>query len=564
MVAVVKRKRKAQTEEQKLTKQIRKVLPTSIIEVELNTTSDHRKLINQSMEHARVIRNTLMGSVYKQYQQMIRTKKYKKTYKKYVNNLKELNNSEDKKIITSLNKEKKQLQLQLEMFRSQFGVTFDHVRKEAEILQKRFSKANAVIGLKMAERVWLSMERILFGNADTPRFIGKEYFCSIEGKQNERCIMLKFDENEQFYVSFEGHFMPLIIKSDDLFIQETLLHVKTYMQHPDEIDKNNVKLYQQEKKLLSTYRVKYNRIVRKKIRGRQRFFVQIVLEGNPFPKRKKDGSFRHSYGKGRMGGDIGTQSIAFTTANSVLLKNLAERTKKSRERKMMLLQRKMDRSRRAMNPDCFDEKGRAIKKMHTKSNRYMRYQQQLKNLHRIMAENRKYAHNEDVNYLRSLGNEVFIETMNIKALQKKAKETTKNQKTGKYNRKKRYGKSILNRSPGYFIQQLKYRFEMSDAIFHEVNTWTFKASQYDHMLDDTNKKQLSQRWHLFEDGTKIQRDLYSSFLLYCSNNEKIKPDKNLCDQYFEDFKHAHDTCIQRIQTNQEVVKNSGIKLVKSK
>jgi hypothetical protein len=292
--------------------------------------------------------------------------------------------------------------------------------------------------------------------------------------------------------------------------------------------------------------------------------VQIVLEGNPVPKRKKDGSFRHSYGKGRIGGDIGTQSIAFTTTHSVLLKNLAERTKKSRERKMILLQRKMERSRLAMNPDCFDKKGRAIKKMHTKSNRYLRYQQQLKNLHRIMAENRKYAHNEDVNHLRSLGDEVFIETMNIKALQKKAKETTKNQKTGRYNRKKRYGKSILNRSPGYFIQQLKYRFELSDAIFHEVNTWTFKASQYDHILDDTNKKQLSQRWHLFEDGTKIQRDLYSSFLLYCSNNEKTKPDKNLCDQYFEDFKHAHDTCIQRIQTNQEVVKNSGIKLVKSR
>jgi hypothetical protein len=60
-------------------------------------------------------------------------------------------------------------------------------------------------------------------------------------------------------------------------------------------------------------------------------------------------------------------------------------------------------------------------------------QDRLQELHRKAAESRKYAHNEEVNRLRSLGDEFIIEQMDIKALQKKAKEATINEKTGKFN-----------------------------------------------------------------------------------------------------------------------------------
>ncbi|HUS89478.1 MAG TPA: hypothetical protein VMW91_08955, partial [Desulfosporosinus sp.] len=76
-----------------------------------------------------------------------------------------------------------------------------------------------------------------------------------------------------------------------------------------------------------------------------------------------------------------------------------------------------------------------------------------------------------------------------------------------------------------------------------MNTWTFKASQYDHILDDVSKKTLSMRWHVLPDGTRIQRDLYSGFLLYCSDQELKKPDKNLCDETFKQFLVLHNQCI---------------------
>ncbi|MDC3422885.1 transposase, partial [Aquibacillus koreensis] len=182
------------------------------------------------------------------------------------------------------------------------------------------------------------------------------------------------------------------------------------------------------------------------------------------------------------------------------------------------------------------------------SNRYKKKKQKLKDLHRKAAESRKYAHNEDVNKLRVLGDHCLVENMNIKGLQRKAKGVTKN-KNGKYNRRKRYGRSISKRSPGYFIKQAKYRFESTGGKFDEVNTWTFKASQYDHMLNDTTEKQLSIRWHKLPNGIKVQRDLYSAFLLYCANDDLKTPNYDQCIKFFNEFLTLHEKCINGIKDN---------------
>ena len=83
---------------------------------------------------------------------------------------------------------------------------------------------------------------------------------------------------------------------------------------------------------------------------------------------------------------------------------------------------------------------------------------------------------------------------------------------------------------------------------------------YDHKLNDCNKKSLSQRWHTFEDGTTVQRDIYSSFLLLCSNNDLTSPNKDECDKLFEQFLINHDKCINKIKENKVKVLNSGIKI----
>ena len=81
---------------------------------------------------------------------------------------------------------------------------------------------------------------------------------------------------------------PLVIKENDLFVKETLSYVVHYMKHGSSIDKENVERHIAGKPIVPTYRIRNNRIVLKEIRGKLRFFVQMVLEGVPVVKRKKN------------------------------------------------------------------------------------------------------------------------------------------------------------------------------------------------------------------------------------------------------------------------------------
>lgn len=538
--------------------------PLHVVKVELGVLSFQHYRMKRIGEHLRVIRNTVLGELYKNYQQMIRTKKYKALLKRYRSVSDEIAKSTENDKLLEI--EFNQLKEQLSKLRNFYNVTFDFARNYgAELREKKLHLPDAVTVWSVCEMAWNTMGKITFSDGEKPYFYKKGDFITFQGKQAERCIILKHNnKTNEFYVSHNGMNFPLIIKKNDLFISETLSYIQNYMENGAEVDKINVERHLAGKPILPTYRIRNNRIVRKEIRGKIRYFVQIVIEGNPVPQRKKDGSFRHTFGTGRIGGDIGTQSIGIVSKNQVQLKNLAERSPKTfhTERNIVSIQRYLDRSRRATNPKNYNENGtiKKGKKEWVFSKRYRKAQGTVRNLQRKAAESRKYAHNEDINRLRSIGDELIIETMNIKGLQKKSKTVEKSEKTGKWKRRKRFGKSILKRSPGYFIQQAKYRFGLTGGKVREINTWTFKASQYDHMLDAENKKQLSKRWHTLPDGTKIQRDLYSSFLLYCSDEEGIKPNRELCQAQFVSFQPLHDKCIQQIKNNRKVVLNSGIKI----
>ena len=74
----------------------------------------------------------------------------------------------------------------------------------------------------------------------------------------------------------------------------------------------------------------------------------------------------------------------------------------------------------------------------------------------------------------------------------------------------------------------------------KINTFTVKASQYDHVSNTCNKKPLNQRWHTLPDGTKIQRDLYSGFLICYTNDKLDHVDRKVCIHNFKQFKELHD------------------------
>jgi hypothetical protein len=305
------------------------------------------------------------------------------------------------------------------------------------------------------------------------------------------------------------------------------------------------------------------RIVRKDIRGKARFYVQIAVEGIAVPKRKKDGFFRHILGVGRVAGDVGTRSVATVSDTSVELKNLSHKVLPKTFRKHEKLGNFLQRSRRVNNPQNFNINGVPKKKSEctpwVKSKKYRKKQQKRRDLFRKERINRILSHNQDANRYRTQGDIFITEPSNASAIAKKAKEVTINQKTGKFYKRKRMGESVGHHSPGDFHARVKRKFESTGGKYEIVNIWTYKASQYDHKLNENNKKQLSQRWHTFQDGEKVQRDSYSSFLMYCSDKNFEKPVHNLCNTEYERFKKLHDKCIEDIKIKGKTIYNSGIK-----
>src|SRR5699024_6313462 len=100
---------------------------------------------------------------------------------------------------------------------------------------------------------------------------------------------------------------------------------------------------------------------------------------------------------------------------------------------------------------------------------------------------------------------------------------------------------------------LKLETQMKREKQYKVNTKKFKASQYCHKRNIYVKKPLSVRWHIIDSTTRIQRDLYSSFLLMNSNASGTKADRKKCLETFDSFKHLHDQKIQQILNEQRMI-----------
>ncbi|MDI6602114.1 MAG: transposase, partial [Thermoanaerobacteraceae bacterium] len=188
---------------------------------------------------------------------------------------------------------------------------------------------------------------------------------------------------------------------------------------------------------------------------------------------------RRKIGIGDVGLDAGTQTIAVVTDSLANLIELSPETN-SVDKEIIKLQRKLDRSRRATNPDNYNKNGtvkKGTKGKWKKSKHYLKIQMQLKDRYRKRAKIRQQSHNKLANYIISLGDNIKIEDMDYSALQKRAKQTTVNRKTKRFNRKKRFGSSLSNKAPGMLLNNITIKLSYFGKELIKVDKTKIKASQ---------------------------------------------------------------------------------------
>lgn len=207
-----------------------------------------------------------------------------------------------------------------------------------------------------------------------------------------------------------------------------------------------------------------------------------------------------------------------------------------------MLQRKLDRSKRAMNPHKFNEDGtinRSNKERWVFSKRYYKTLAMLRESHRKSRLHRKMNHEILANRIVALGQTVKVEQMSFKGLQKRAKETTVNERTNRINTKKRFGRSLLNYAPALLLDTIHRKLTYHGAELIKVDTFKVKASQYNHLMQTYQKKTLSERWNDLN-GQKIHRDLYAAFLIrHVCEEDKATIQQALCEQHYPQFLAQH-------------------------
>ena len=317
-----------------------------------------------------------------------------------------------------------------------------------------------LIAQKIATRAFKAVQKKAFGMAKNVRFKGKNQFDSLEGKNNTTGLIFR---NNTLYWS--GMEIPCIVDPDNDLISYGLKH-----------------------------RVKYCRLVRRKINDRNRFYVQLILEGTPYQNPN------NTIGTEEIGLDVGPSTIAVVGDTRAELKQFCSELIPDQKKKRKL-QRKLDRSRRATNPDNYNENGTVKKskkgsKNWIKSNRYKAISLELSETDRKLAAHRKSLHGRDINEILTIGTRIKTEDVPYKAWQKM------------------YGKSIGIRAPSMFMSSLTRKAENAGGSFDEFPTQTTKLSQMCHICEEAVKKPLSMRWHVCC-NIRMQRDLYSGFLAKC-------------------------------------------------
>ncbi len=531
-------------EYKKTLKQFHKLSDRHILVVETDMPySDVLKIVTLS-DKIRKAGNELVGLMRKNYDQLLRTKRYRKLLKLY-------GNTQDKD-------KRRVLAKQLNEMQSEYNVTWNFCRKSMIPIGKKYG-IDAIFALTKAEDVWRGIKKCLYDNGKMIHFSKYGELPCIRAKQINRGIPISVKGDKLQFRIGKNIFG---IQINDRFQQDEVDAVLSYHADSEMIDDKAVYRFVEDAYCIDTYRPCYATLVPKLIRGKYRLYLHLTIEGKAMPKYDKHGNPRHIYGNGTIGADIGTQTVAYTSNTEVGLKNLSERGNsiQTSERKERLLYRAMDRSRRATNPQNYNDDGtiRKGRKTWKYSNHYKKLKAKHSELCRINAVNRQLAINEDANHLRSLGDVFVTEPKNAGKLMKRAKETTKNSK-GKFNKKKRFGKSIKNRCPSGFQTAVERKFKATGGTYIEVPN-NYRASQYDHTADDYIKKKMSDRLYKLLDGTEVQRDWYSSFLLYCYDFRTEDIDKDKCNAEFERCYSKEKGLITWIKTNKIKILNSGIKI----
>ncbi|ACK70394.1 transposase, IS605 family [Gloeothece citriformis PCC 7424] len=338
------------------------------------------------------------------------------------------------------------------------------------------SKVDSNTQQKLATRAFKASEKVMFGQAKRVRFKVSSRLRSLEGKTNKQGI--RWSNNQFVWGKLK---LKAIINPLNLVTQHGL-----------------------------NAPIKLVRILWRELNGKRRWYVQLVCEGKPFIKPK------NTVSDGLIGLDLNLHNLAFVGDEQAGLLPFAEGVP-DLSREIRRLQRRMERSRRANNPDNYypSFKARKGRKQILKKGKAKKGKRQwrISQIYGLSARQKRELERKRTAYARTqnrrLVNEVLRHGKHIKT-----------EKVSLKGWQKRFGKAIGAKSPSFVQSELKRKAENANGSFIAFSTQTTALSQT-HLTGERIKKSLSERIHDDVTGVIMQRDLFSAYLSRFVEDNKL-------------------------------------------
>ena len=262
--------------------------------------------------------------------------------------------------------------------------------------------------------------------------------------------------------------------------------------------------------------IAYCRLVRKQFRRNYRYYLQLVMKGTSSKKK--------TISKNKAWVDFWLNAIALVREDNQC-KLFHTWNANFHQERIARLQKIISQEYEKLNPWDYQKWDKL------KSNWKIRYLMKIINcLRRKQAKKHKNEINSLVKEILAFAWDLISEEMDFKEM-KKSKEY------------KGLAKIIQFCTPWLLKSKIEENVELTF-----VDKYNYRASQYNHLTDEYCKPLLSERvkkiWN-----NKIQRDLYSAYLLLNHNEDLKTINREKCIEHFNTFLENHNQLISELKEN---------------
>lgn len=435
-----------------------------------------QQILEKRFEINRQIYNALLQKALKRYRQMIQTRAWRA-------NRDALSGEKDREQRRQLLKEREELVKRYRLSRYE-------ICKDATPFRQHFSEhTDSPVTQNLADCVWHAVDALIQGRAVRLHEKEEGELRSLSGKTNNSSI--KFRDGT---VVWKGLILPAGLKQNAY-----------------------------EQKALSQ-KLCFCRIKRGRIRGKTRYFVELVLRGRPPGKDSKPSSADSQ----TVGLKAGFHEAAAVSGKEAVLVPFPQKDRELERRKRELV-RYMERSRRCSNPDNYlpDGKIRDGSAKWNYSNRYRRARaeyQELCRKQRALQRERQFLLARQV---AAMGDRFYIEDIRFK----------------RFGYTKPGSLAVQKNSPAAFLKILEQKLMQQGKELVLIEPFVLKTTGFNHLTGAYQKVPVRKSWRIVA-GQKVNKKLYSAFLLRHVRENGDGFDLEKCRKDFAVFLGLQEKCLK--------------------